>query len=69
MTVPDAGQGRAALDGDPKPTPAGGAAPPDRQQPLLEVRELKAWFHTDRGVVRAVDGVDFAISTVKLRPH
>ena len=61
MTVPDAGQGRAALAGDPQPTPAGGAAPPDRQQPLLEVRELKAWFHTDRGVVRAVDGVDFAI--------
>ena len=45
----------------PAPSPAGSAAPPDRQQPLLEVRDLKAWFHTDRGIVRAVDGVDFTI--------
>ena len=30
-------------------------------QPLLEVRELRTWFHTERGVVRAVDGVDLAV--------
>ena len=33
----------------------------DRQQPLLEIRDLKTWFHTDRGTVRAVDGVDLAV--------
>jgi len=30
-------------------------------QPLLEVRNLKTYFFTDDGVVKAVDGVDFAI--------
>jgi oligopeptide transport system ATP-binding protein len=29
--------------------------------PLLEIRGLKTYFHTSRGVVRAVDGVDFEI--------
>ncbi len=29
--------------------------------PLVEIRDLKVHFHTDRGVVRAVDGVDLAI--------
>jgi len=29
--------------------------------PLLEIRGLKVYFHTEEGVVRAVDGVDFTI--------
>ncbi len=28
---------------------------------LLEVRGLRTWFHTDRGLFRAVDGIDFAV--------
>jgi oligopeptide/dipeptide ABC transporter ATP-binding protein len=31
-------------------------------QPLLEVRNLRTWFHTRAGVVRAVDGVDLSLS-------
>lgn len=30
-------------------------------QPLLEVRNLKTYFYTDDGVVKAVDGVDFYV--------
>jgi len=30
-------------------------------QPLLEVRGLRTYFHTDRGLFRAVDGVDFSV--------
>ncbi len=31
-------------------------------QPLLEVKNLKTYFFTDDGVVKAVDGVDFEVS-------
>ena len=31
-------------------------------QPLLEVRNLKTYFYTEDGVVKAVDGVDFTVS-------
>jgi oligopeptide/dipeptide ABC transporter ATP-binding protein len=30
-------------------------------QPLLEVRNLKTYFYTEDGVVKAVDGVDFSV--------
>jgi oligopeptide/dipeptide ABC transporter ATP-binding protein len=33
--------------------------------PLIEVSGLKTYFHTEQGVVRAVDGVDFAIEPEK----
>ena len=31
-------------------------------QPLLEVRNLKTYFYTEDGVVKAVDGVDFEVN-------
>ena len=31
------------------------------QDPLLEVRDLRTYFHTDEGVGRAVDGVSFSV--------
>jgi len=33
--------------------------------PLIEVRGLRTFFHTEEGVVRAVDGVDFIIEPEK----
>lgn len=34
----------------------------DLNQPLLEVKNLKTYFYTEDGVVKAVDGVDFYVS-------
>lgn len=34
----------------------------DNVQPLLEVRNLKTYFFTEDGVVKAVDGVDFHVN-------
>ena len=30
-------------------------------QPLLDVKNLKTYFYTEDGVVKAVDGVDFVV--------
>ncbi|MCX8100019.1 MAG: ABC transporter ATP-binding protein [Geminicoccaceae bacterium] len=30
-------------------------------EPILEVRDLKTWYHPDEGVVRAVDGASFEL--------
>jgi ABC-type dipeptide/oligopeptide/nickel transport system ATPase component len=30
-------------------------------EPILQVKDLQIHFHTDRGVIRAVEGVDFAV--------
>ncbi|MBI4493726.1 MAG: peptide ABC transporter ATP-binding protein, partial [Chloroflexi bacterium] len=29
--------------------------------PLLEVRNLKTWFFTQEGIVRAVDGISYTL--------
>ncbi|MDA0712113.1 MAG: ABC transporter ATP-binding protein [bacterium] len=36
-----------------------------KTQPLLEIRDLKTYFYTDEGVIRAVDGVSFSIDPGK----
>jgi peptide/nickel transport system ATP-binding protein len=37
------------------------AASPGAAAPLLEVRDLRTWFFTSAGVVKAVDGVDLTV--------
>src|SRR5512145_1341635 len=32
------------------------------QSPLLSVKDLKAYFHLDEGIVKAVDGVTFDVA-------
>ena len=40
------------------PTPEEGAP---KEAPLLQVEELKTYFHTFEGVLHAVDGVTFSV--------
>jgi len=44
-------------------TPArpGSSSTPGAEAPILQVRDLRTYFHTLDGVVKAVDGVDFEI--------
>jgi oligopeptide/dipeptide ABC transporter ATP-binding protein len=62
MNEPSSPEGATPADSAaaPAPTPAddGGAT---RPAPLLEVRDLRTWFFTSAGVVKAVDGVDLTV--------
>ncbi|MBI3895573.1 MAG: ABC transporter ATP-binding protein [Acidobacteria bacterium] len=45
----------------PEPFSAPHRSSASEQSPLLEVRDLRTYFYTDRGVARAVDGVNLTI--------
>ncbi len=36
--------------------------PENKNKPILDVSNLKTYFHTEDGVVKAVDGVDFHVN-------
>ena len=36
--------------------------PENKNEPILKVSNLKTYFHTEDGVVKAVDGVDFHVN-------
>ncbi len=38
------------------------AAAPEFEGPILDVRDLRTQFHTDEGIVKAVDGVSFSVA-------
>jgi oligopeptide/dipeptide ABC transporter ATP-binding protein len=39
---------------------------PGSRQPILEVKNLKTYFYTDEGIVKAVDGVDFTVNPAEV---
>jgi ABC-type glutathione transport system ATPase component len=39
-------------------------APPARAEPILDIADLRTWFFTRDGIVRAVDGVSFHVIPV-----
>jgi peptide/nickel transport system ATP-binding protein len=44
------------------PIPSSHGITAQSASPLLMVRDFRTWFKTDRGIVRAVDGVSFSVS-------
>jgi peptide/nickel transport system ATP-binding protein len=46
---------------DPSAGRSGGTAPPAGSRPLLAVEDLRVHFHTEAGVVKAVDGVSWEV--------
>ncbi len=47
---------------DPSSTPSAHAS--ETSDALLQVRDLKTWFETDRGLFRAVDGISLDVPRV-----
>ena len=43
------------------PTASTGASPADPSDALLTIRQLRTYFHSDEGVVKAVDGIDLTL--------
>jgi len=53
---------RRRLDGGEQGAEVPASPAPEREiEPLLRVENLRTWFDSDRGPIRAVDGVDFEI--------
>ncbi|WP_119462652.1 ABC transporter ATP-binding protein [Rhodospirillaceae bacterium SYSU D60014] len=47
------------IEGDGLSRPAGATAP---SRPLLQIEDLRTYFDTDRGIIKAVDGVSYEIN-------